>query len=48
MRILFDTHVWWWMVAAPERMSASTSGRLAERANELYLSAASAWEIAIQ
>ena len=48
MRILLDTHVWLWMVATPERMNASIRSRLADRANELYLSAASAWEIAIK
>jgi PIN domain nuclease of toxin-antitoxin system len=48
MRILLDTHVWLWILADPERLASATRDRLADRANDLYLSAASAWEIALK
>jgi len=48
VRILLDTHVWLWMVAEPERLRASTRRLLSARENELLLSAASAWEMAIK
>ena len=48
MRILLDTQCWLWMVAAPERLSQAGRARLLEQENDLFLSAASAWEIAIK
>lgn len=48
MRILLDTHVWLWMRAAPTRIKAETREVLKDGANELFLSAASTWEIAIK
>ena len=48
MRILLDTHIWLWMVASPDRLRAAARSDLADRKNELYLSAASSWEIAIK
>lgn len=48
MRILLDTHVWLWMLESPKRMRASARRELVDRGNELYLSAASCWEIAIK
>ena len=48
MRLLLDTHTFlWWIMDSPE---SSTRVRDAMRnpANELFLSAASAWEIAIK
>jgi PIN domain nuclease of toxin-antitoxin system len=48
MRLLLDTHVWLWMIARPERLSAEARARLEDPANELFLSAASAWEISIK
>jgi PIN domain nuclease of toxin-antitoxin system len=47
-RYLLDTHVWLWMQATPERLSAPTRHLLEDTTNELLLSAASAWEIAIK
>ena len=46
MRILVDTHCWLWMSASPERFSARAHAMVADLSNELFLSAASAWEIA--
>ncbi len=48
MRILLDTQVWLWMLAAPDRLSTESRALLAAAENELLLSAASAWEIAIK
>lgn len=48
MRLLLDTHGWLWMRAEPERLADSSRRLLRDPANELFLSAASAWEIAIK
>ncbi len=48
LRILLDTHVWLWMNGAVGRLPADTREVLADGENELFLSAASVWEIAIK
>lgn len=48
MRYLLDTHVWLWMLAEPERLGQSVEDLLGDEANQLLLSAASSWEIAIK
>src|SRR3954463_5510065 len=48
MRILLDTQCWLWMLLSPERFSARARGLVEKREHLLYLSAASAWEIAIK
>jgi PIN domain nuclease of toxin-antitoxin system len=48
MRILVDTQIWLWMQADPARLSDATRQRLVDVSNEILLSAASAWEIAIK
>ena len=48
MRLLLDTQCWLWMQAEPDRFGAETRKRLLDPRNELLLSAASAWEIAIK
>ncbi len=48
MRILLDTNAWLWTVSAPERLSSHARALIEDRGHELYLSAASAWEIAIK
>ena len=48
MRILLDTQCWLWMVAFPERLSAEARTVIETTEHELFLSAASAWEIAIK
>lgn len=47
-RFLLDTHVWLWLLSEPERIDDRVLTRLADRSNELFLSAASSWEIAIK
>lgn len=48
MRILLDTQCWLWMTLAPERFSPRARALVENREHVLYLSAASAWEIAIK
>ena len=47
MKLLLDTHVWLWLQTTPERIQATTLESLENAENELLLSAASSWEIAI-
>jgi PIN domain nuclease of toxin-antitoxin system len=46
MRLLLDTHalLWWW--ADDPQLSTSARSAISDRANEVWVSAASAWEIA--
>jgi PIN domain nuclease of toxin-antitoxin system len=48
MRYLIDTECWLWLQAEPERFSESTLELLANRHNEIFLSAGSVWEIVIK
>jgi len=48
LRILLDTHAWLWTVSAPERLSSHARSLVEGREHDVYLSAASAWEIAIK
>jgi PIN domain nuclease of toxin-antitoxin system len=48
MRLLLDTHVWLWLQHGPTTLAAATLAELEDPQHELYLSAASAWEIAIK
>ena len=48
MRALLDTHAFlWWVIDSPE-LSQSARSVMGDSTNELYLSAASGWEIAIK
>ncbi|MGH2404302.1 MAG: hypothetical protein ACRDGN_07535 [bacterium] len=48
MNVLLDTQCWLWMEAAPERLSQDARDMVLNRSHTLFLSAASAWEIAIK
>ena len=48
MRLLLDTHCWLWMELQPERFSAVTRALIESAGAELFLSAASAWEIGLK
>ena len=48
MNVLVDTHVWIWSLADPSRLSAESRSLLSSSRNVIYLSAASAWELAIK
>jgi len=45
--LLLDTHVWLWMLTAPERLG-ETRATLEDAGRTLLLSAASSWEISIK
>ncbi|MEX2534964.1 MAG: type II toxin-antitoxin system VapC family toxin [Trueperaceae bacterium] len=47
MKLLLDTHIWLWMLVSPERLG-SLGPVIEDTRNELVLSAASSWEIAIK
>lgn len=46
--ILLDTNALLWLVSTPDRIATSAREQLEDSANELFVSAASAWEIAIK
>ena len=48
MRILLDTHAFLWWVTDSTELSRRARRVIADGANEIYFSAASAWEIAIK
>lgn len=48
MRVLLDTQCWLWMQVSPERFAPAALEIVSDTANELLLSAASCWEIAIK
>lgn len=48
MKFLIDTHCWLWLQTDRRRFSDDFLEIIAERASQRYLSAASAWEIAIK
>ena len=48
MRLLLDTHAFLWVLDAPQRIPAWIRSAIADAENEVFVSAASAWEIAIK
>ena len=48
MRLLLDTVTFIWLVEGSSRLSAPARDLITDSANDAYLSAASAWEIAIK
>lgn len=48
MRLLLDSHTLIWAVDAPSRLTTSAATALQDPANQLLLSAATVWEIAIK
>ena len=46
MRLLLDTHAFLWWIADSERLSGTAYQLIADEANDIVVSAASAWEIA--
>jgi PIN domain nuclease of toxin-antitoxin system len=47
MRLLLDTHIFLWAVAGSPRLKPATR-RLIESADEVHVSAASLWEVAVK
>lgn len=48
MRLLLDTHTFLWWVADDPQLSAQARRLIADSRNEVLVSAASAWEIAVK
>ena len=48
MKLLLDTHVWLWWNTQPERLAANARRQIGDVRNEVFLSAASVWEMAIK
>jgi PIN domain nuclease of toxin-antitoxin system len=46
LELLLDTHTLLWWLADPDRLSPAAHAAIAEPANQVYVSAASGWEIA--
>ncbi|MEH2240363.1 type II toxin-antitoxin system VapC family toxin [Nostoc sp.] len=46
MRLLFDTHTFLWWIIDSSRLSSMVRTNISDSNNELFFSAASAWEIA--
>ena len=46
MRLLLDTHAFLWWIAGNEQLSMTARRAIADDANEVLVSAASAWEVA--
>ena len=48
MKLLLDTHTFLWLVEGSPSLSSAAQAALADPANELFLSVASVWELAIK
>ena len=48
MRILLDTHILLWAVTADPALGDHAQGLLLDTHNEIFVSAASIWEVAIK
>ena len=48
MRLLLDTHALLWALGAPSKLPARTAAAVREPGNDVFVSAASIWEIAIK
>jgi len=48
MKLLIDTHCWLWWLSAPDKINRRAQRLVANRDHEVFLSAASCWEMAIK
>lgn len=48
MRLLLDTHAFLWFIGGDERLSDNAKEAIANLENDVFLSAASLWEIAVK
>jgi PIN domain nuclease of toxin-antitoxin system len=48
VRLLLDTHVWLWWNTDPQRLAPSARRQIGDARNEVFLSTASVWEMAIK
>jgi len=47
-RILLDTYIWLWSILSPEKLGDQGRAMIEDAENEVFLSAASSWEISIK
>jgi PIN domain nuclease of toxin-antitoxin system len=47
VKLLLDTHVWLWSLAAPDRLASKVRKRLEEKTSEVWLSPISVWELLV-
>ena len=48
MKLLLDTHCWLWWFGQPERLKSTVVEQILDEANEVWVSAASIWEMGIK
>ena len=48
MKLLLDTQVWLWWNTAPERLASGAIRQIENPRNDIFLSVASVWEMAIK
>jgi PIN domain nuclease of toxin-antitoxin system len=48
VKLLLDTHVWLWWNTTPDRLATTARRHIGDARNEVFLSAASVWEMAIK
>lgn len=48
MKLLLDTHAFIWMISDDPRLSSTAREKIADTQNDLFISAASYWEICIK
>lgn len=48
MRLLLDTHIFLWLISGDSRLSDNFADAITDPANDVFLSAASVWEIIIK
>ncbi len=48
MKLLLDTHIFLWSIQQPERMAPAMRAAIEDPSNDVFLSTASTWEIAIK
>ena len=48
MRVLLDSHIFVWLKIAPENLSDETRAAIVDPDNDVFVSAASAWELWIK
>lgn len=48
MRLLLDTHALLWTLGDPEKLSTSAFGAIVDESNDVLVSSASVWEVAIK
>ena len=48
MRLLLDTHIALWAVSGDKRLTKTASAQILDPANDVFVSAASIWEISIK